>query len=77
MHYAVIPVFVNEFDDGFHQVILNEVKNLIILAHEILLPPRRDQAPPVGLRPDSVRRTTSRGGMTDLMNTDSVTDIID
>ena len=60
-----------------HQVILNEVKNLIILAHEILLPPRRDQAPPVGLRPDSVRRTTSRGGMTDLMNTDSVTDIID
>jgi len=39
----VIPVLVNEFDDGFHQVILNEVKNLIILAHEILLPPRRDQ----------------------------------
>jgi len=39
----VIPVLVNEFDDSFHQVILNEVKNLIILVHEILLPPRRDQ----------------------------------
>ena len=36
-------VSVNLFDVGFHQVILNEVKNLTIPAHEILLPPRRDQ----------------------------------
>ncbi|MEI7653132.1 MAG: hypothetical protein WCJ70_02545 [bacterium] len=53
---SVIPVLVNLFDDGFYQVILNEVKNLTILAHEILLPPERAQAPTVvttpGLRPE-------------------------
>jgi len=40
----------------FLQVILNEVKNLIISAHEILLPPGRDQVPTVvatpGLHPE-------------------------
>ena len=48
---SVIPVLVNEYDVGFHQVMLNEVKNLTISAHEILLPQVRDQALPVGATP--------------------------